>query len=454
MLTMVNNAFEDKDFATNTDYDQVLHQQLAQDRMKYFNMIRNNEVDPASLQYLIQKDMSDRGVAAAKVKAMKQGVESITKDFSKESGFKPNDIFNTAMKKYLFNDKGQFRSASDMNETPDQLVGRVFTENPESVYDEKKAMDFFDKNYRSQALEWGHEEVGSRMGKTKTYKLDYKLYPYQEFVRNSKNQLEIGDDDRPKVRIKMQPTEDKYGRVVGQELDDAVYKSFAEGDLGGALVNSKFKEINNLLKQQGKPIIEDGTKEALLVKKNIVLSALKQNPLKEGVQNKDLDALKKQMYDLGLANKPGESNELTDYVIRVLKATDKEDSTPQEIADLLYEMKIGKGEYEITNAKIHNKNRGFTLYYDRKDGDSKVQESQSFNPYDKNFPTDFAAFYVKATGRDQQLKKNLLGGRVDYKKYPGDGPPKSTGKEISKEEFMKMSIPERTKFKKEGGTFK
>ena len=105
-------------------------------------------------------------------------------------------------------------------------------------------------------------------------------------------------------------------------------------------------------------------------------------------------------------------NDTNDYITRVMDVVSS--GSPQDLADMLYEMRAGNGKYEVLDAKVSNKNKGFVIEFNTGEFDedgNPIKSKQSFNPSSKTFAIDLARFYQQATGSDSKLEKNILTGK-------------------------------------------
>lgn len=302
MNSLVGDAFNDRDYLTGTEYDPFFQKTLEEKRQKYAQMIKNNSMDLPTIQQLIQKDVSGIASTSLAVKNFRNGLKDYVKAFDPKSGMIPKNIEALAVKKFLFNPDGKLKDPSELSGTPDEIAQMVVNEYPELTVNESIAMSTINKSFGDNAYELKQDEKVSKKGTTKRYKIDYKLFPYQEFDRNPDGSIKVDESDRPIVRIKSQVVRDQSGKIIGQELSDDVFNSFTSSPQGVAVVQSKFKQLNNALKANGRTAIEDGTPEAIAVKKQLVKDMLsRNNPIRSDVIDYDVDATRKQAVQGGYA---------------------------------------------------------------------------------------------------------------------------------------------------------
>ena len=105
-------------------------------------------------------------------------------------------------------------------------------------------------------------------------------------------------------------------------------------------------------------------------------------------------------------------NDTNDYITRVMDVASS--GSPEDLRDMIYEMRAGNGKYEVTDVKVNTKNKGFVIDFNTgafdEDG-NPIKSKQSFNPSSKTFAIDLARFYQQATGSDSKLEKSILTGK-------------------------------------------
>lgn len=291
MTSLVGDAFNDKHYLTGTGYDPFFQKELQSKRAKYAELIKNNSLDVATVQQMVQKDMNDIAATSVAVKNFRSGLKEYVKSFDPKSGMLPRNIEALAMKKFLFKPDGSLKDPESLAGTPDELAQMIVDENPELVVNESIALSGINKSFEDAAYDYKRNEELSKKGTTKKHLIDFRLYPYQEFDRSPGGKIKTDQEGNPIVKVKSQQVKDKSGSVIGEELSDDVFSSFTSSPQGVALVQAKFKYINNQLKATGRTPIQDGTPEAVSLKKQIVHGILSQNrPLKDGVVEVERDA--------------------------------------------------------------------------------------------------------------------------------------------------------------------
>lgn len=292
------------------------------------------------------------------------------------------------MAKYNTVDGQKILKGKDEMDPSQSYVSMVIEKMPDLAVDERKASNAFQTSLRAiPEVEKVTEEVkdasGRRVGEKVVEKLSF-LYD-----RDPNNNIVLKKDDKGFV------PEETFQTFYSQ------YKPWIDG-------NAK-----RIMSRLGVPESPEATE---WFKRSFLTDTLERSA--SGTANVSRTNVTQPRSGGGGGTKSAEKkNDTNDYITRVMDVVSN--GTSQELADMLYEMRAGNGKYEVLDAKVSNKNKGFVIEFNTGEFDedgNPIKSKQSFNPSSKTFAIDLARFYQQATGSDSKLEKSILTGKKTYNK--------------------------------------
>lgn len=292
------------------------------------------------------------------------------------------------MAKYNTVDGQKILKGKDEMDPSQSYVSMVIEKMPDLAVDERKASNAFQTSLRAiPEVEKVTEEVkdasGRRVGEKVVEKLSF-LYD-----RDPNNNIVLKKDDKGFV------PEETFQTFYSQ------YKPWIDGNA---------KRIMSRLDVPESPEATEWFKRSFLT------DTLERSA--SGTANVSRINVTQPRSGGGGGTKPAEKkNDTNDYITRVMDVVSN--GTSQDLADMLYEMRAGNGKYEVLDAKVSNKNKGFVIEFNTGEFDedgNPIKSKQSFNPSSKTFAIDLARFYQQATGSDSKLEKSILTGKKTYNK--------------------------------------
>lgn len=281
---VVDASFNDKNYATGGPHDGLIRAKTAENRKKYLRMIRENPgIRLADLQYQVQNDMANLAGMSENVKAARKQIEDGSLMFKDQPGIDVNAIKKLALDRMIYktDEKGNkiLKEPDEIDPTFD-YVGDAINSNKGLVINRTKILNDYMKGARDNGAEFMDEVVTDSRGKKTTWKVDAKMYNFQDFERDSKgNVIEI--DGRPRIKTKTRRIDLGNGQMV-EVLDDNIYMGMMETPQTKLLIESDFESWN----RSQKTPLDENSEEAEIMKRKIAYDLLNVRPLKDKFTNK------------------------------------------------------------------------------------------------------------------------------------------------------------------------
>jgi hypothetical protein len=393
----------------NRNFDaQVVNEGIGAVRNNLREFIKNNpNAGLGQIQSQVQKQIGTISDWSTKVKTIKYNLEETFKQIPQDKKVNKDRWMNAALTKALYkiNPDGTrtFRNSQELDPSFDYSTD-VWNTSGEAFIDIPGVSGEIDNKIKNSSTntETVKVSVGATKNKPGYTKMESLKIPTWARWNEAENRVTVLKDANGVI------DQDVYNQFIGgpnTEYDKfasiKVKSALGSGQsLGGIKATDVFEKDGSIKDpakfEAAKKVWMTGYLEKFVPKASSETTSTQPSKLEVVINDSD---------------KPKKSTG-QDFIERVIGEVNT--GTPQGIADMLYEMRVGNGKIELKNAKVANDNSGISLeYIDKDEYGQPIQKSLKLSTKDKNFPIELARFYQMATGSDAKLEKSFFSGKKD-----------------------------------------